>query len=128
MPENNIYFSTTYVGPNNKARNIQYNFLAYTSLADEVLCKSGCVVRNLDERNDCNTECDYVLTPLNPLMRYLISVWQFVWYIARKFDQLRNHTDIKFVISGLRSEVTENCGLLENYAASGGKKLPLIAA
>ena len=55
MPDSNIYIPTLYVGPNNKARYFQYNFQAYTSLADEVLCRSGCTVRNMGGRNDCST-------------------------------------------------------------------------
>jgi len=32
---------------------------------------------------------------------------------VHKFDHLRNHTHGKCVISGLRSEVAENCDLLD---------------
>jgi hypothetical protein len=48
MQQNYIYYSTTPVRSNNKARYFQYNFQAHKSLADEVLCRSGCMVRNLD--------------------------------------------------------------------------------
>jgi len=34
MPDNNVQVSTMYAGPNNKAQYFQYNFQAYTSLAD----------------------------------------------------------------------------------------------
>ena len=37
-------------------------------------------------------------------------------------------TNLKGVISGFRREVAENCTLLGYYAASTGKKLPLLAA
>jgi len=56
-----------YVGPKNKARYFQYSFKIYTPLADEVMCRSDSTVRNMDDRNDCSTECDYALIPLQPL-------------------------------------------------------------
>jgi len=43
MQDNNIYFSTMYLRPNSKTRYFQYNFQAYTSLADEMLCRSCCI-------------------------------------------------------------------------------------
>jgi hypothetical protein len=69
--------------------------------------------------------CWYLFTIL---MKYLFSVRQCDRYIVQNFNQSRNHTHGKCVISGLRREVDNICVLLENYVVGSGKKLPLIAA
>jgi hypothetical protein len=54
-----------YVGPNKRARHFTYSFQVCTSLADDVLYRRGCRVRNLDEKYDYSRECDYMVIPFN---------------------------------------------------------------
>jgi hypothetical protein len=53
------------VGPNKRVRHFTYSLQVCTSLAADVLYRTGCMIRNLDEKHDYSRECDHMVIPFN---------------------------------------------------------------